>query len=1183
MKILNLCCENINSLKGKSPKIDLASGPLADTGLFVISGPTGAGKSTLLDVICVALYGKTPRLDSKTDHLMSKTSGQCWAEVEFEVAQTHYRSRWELRRSRKKVDGAMQGSKMRLSRLDENGVGEIIEEKTSKVPLAIQELTGLDFQRFCRSMLLAQGEFDAFLKGKENERAELLEKMTGTEVYRDISMHVFETSKMARQAWEQLQSWQTQHLKNKSSRDLNDLEREVKNAQTQMQQKKQALEQISETLKQLREFQEFQKQKEQLQQKQAQWEVAELSEQREQWKVWLRIEPLELPYLQLKNKRYEQEQKHQEFRELEQQQLQNQTQLLSLKEQCQKQTDQLIKLEKEKKEYDETYPAFIELNEKEMQNQRQLQELCAQQKTLAAQADENKMKLNSNKEETQSLKEQHDKLQTEFRRLGSPELQKKILEDLEKECFALEAVQLQYQGLQSELEDLDQKIVNGHQQQEKTNIEWVELLNSQKQLSHQNESFKKREAELRRQLSEDWNAEKAEERYHQLKNIVLLQEELKKVIEKNDITQKHTDSLNRSLQQLHVKKVQLENQLTILEKQVQHESLASHRQDLSPGEPCPLCGALEHPFAKQVSDASVSKSELSDLKNELQEISTQVIREKERLSLQIQQLEENSEFRKNRELELGNLMGDLKVSGEQDLLSEQQKLQSALRLDQELSKLRSDYLEAQSLQIQHQESLNAMQVVKQKHEHNCAELQSKRNQKGEQESYLKNDLAKLEKSISEKQLALELNLDPAEAMIGKLPTLRSDLQDRETRFNFLKNKLLELEKEVVQLTAYSQEFDRQIEKNTNQLKQVETTLSILRLKKKDLHPNADRFLELYQELQQSHEKQKESCRKNEKQVLELQLKGQQVQEQLLSSKQKSVQLKIELEKLYRDFEHQLINQGFENIEAVEAVIQHKDHYTSLKNWNEQHELEKKELQLIQTQLEKKLQQTPSRDLSTCEVKYEELKSVLESIQQSLGALQREKEQELQWQKQFEEQHEKSLAAEKDYLEWEQLRRLIGSADGSAFRKVAQRITLKFLLKLANRHLKTILERYQLVEDPNRDMGIVLKDRYQAMSSRPMETLSGGERFMISLALALALSDISRRHQSIESLFIDEGFGALDVHALDRVLESLDKIRQMGRTIGIISHIDALKERIPVQIQVQPLQGGCSTVRLVGAE
>jgi exonuclease SbcC len=185
-------------------------------------------------------------------------------------------------------------------------------------------------------------------------------------------------------------------------------------------------------------------------------------------------------------------------------------------------------------------------------------------------------------------------------------------------------------------------------------------------------------------------------------------------------------------------------------------------------------------------------------------------------------------------------------------------------------------------------------------------------------------------------------------------------------------------------------------------------------------------------------------------------------------------------------------------------------------------------------------------------------------------------------KQFQDQIESSQKAEKDYLEWEQLRRLIGSADGSAFRRIAQRITLKFLLKLANRHLKTILERYQLVEESDREMGIILKDRYQAMSSRPMETLSGGERFMISLALALALSDISRRHQSIESLFIDEGFGALDVHALDRVLESLDKIRQMGRTIGIISHIEALKERIPVQIQVHPLQGGSSAVKVVGA-
>ena len=187
MKIRKINIQNINSLKG-SFTIDFEEF-LKDEGLFCITGPTGAGKSTILDAITCALYGRTPRLSNPND-LMSKHTGECHCEVEFEIKGEIYTSSWSLHRSRNKPDGKLQSAKMELANIKAN---KIIVSGLLKVPKEIEKITGLDFDRFTKSMMLAQGGFDAFLKANENERSALLEKMTGTQIYKLISQEVYET------------------------------------------------------------------------------------------------------------------------------------------------------------------------------------------------------------------------------------------------------------------------------------------------------------------------------------------------------------------------------------------------------------------------------------------------------------------------------------------------------------------------------------------------------------------------------------------------------------------------------------------------------------------------------------------------------------------------------------------------------------------------------------------------------------------------------------------------------------------------------------------------------------------------------------------------------------------------------------------------------------------------------
>lgn len=193
MKIRSVRLQNLNSLKGEWV-IDFTSSPLSETNLFAITGPTGAGKSTILDAICLALYHETPRLkllSQSSNELMSRHTSECLSEVEFEVRGEIYRAFWSQRRSRGSVDGKLQAAKVELAR----GDGQILADKSSEKLKLIEQITGLDFGRFTKSMLLAQGGFAAFLNASANERAELLEELTGTEIYGDLSMAVFERAK----------------------------------------------------------------------------------------------------------------------------------------------------------------------------------------------------------------------------------------------------------------------------------------------------------------------------------------------------------------------------------------------------------------------------------------------------------------------------------------------------------------------------------------------------------------------------------------------------------------------------------------------------------------------------------------------------------------------------------------------------------------------------------------------------------------------------------------------------------------------------------------------------------------------------------------------------------------------------------------------------------------------------
>ena len=145
--------------------------------------------------------------------------------------------------------------------------------------------------------------------------------------------------------------------------------------------------------------------------------------------------------------------------------------------------------------------------------------------------------------------------------------------------------------------------------------------------------------------------------------------------------------------------------------------------------------------------------------------------------------------------------------------------------------------------------------------------------------------------------------------------------------------------------------------------------------------------------------------------------------------------------------------------------------------------------------------------------------------------------------------------------------MIGAADGNKYREFVQGLTLDNLVQLANQEMGNLHQRYQLKRNQEDKLALQVVDLWQANTVRDVKTLSGGESFLVSLGLALALSNLVSHKTQIESLFLDEGFGTLDGNTLEVALEALERLNASGKLIGIISHVDALKERINHQIHV----------------
>ncbi|WP_061241106.1 SbcC/MukB-like Walker B domain-containing protein [Ectopseudomonas composti] len=1123
MKILSLRLKNLNSLKGEW-KIDFAAEPFAGSGLFAITGPTGAGKTTLLDAICLALYHRTPRmstLSASGNELMTRHTADCLAEVEFEVKGQGYRAFWSQRRARDKVDGALQAPKVELARIEG---GEILTDKIREKESLTAELTGLDFERFTKSMLLAQGGFAAFLEANANQRAELLEELTGTEVYGQISQQVYERTKAAEQALNLLKSRaqgmelldeaqraelqaETERLRNEEAPLLASQQQwlaqrrwreDLQQAEQQQQQARQALHQAQQT---------------------AAAAAADLQRLAASEPA-ARLQPL-----------------YQSMQQAQRDHLQADVSLQALQQQLQNNAEA---------EGQQLWLASRYAGQALLQRQAQLQHLAVQHQRVQAQLDQAPQRA--------QLGELLGGWRAQFDRRSQLQAEQHGLQTrLQNTAQQLQRVQDEVVELERQTHDAGEKLAAAQAAEVQQQQALQALLGEggEAGLRQRWQALQQRLRGLERlqQL--------ADTRAQLLTQIAALQPQL---VRQQQLHTERNEQIVALRERYKTLREQIADKEKLLEQEQRIQALDVYRQQLQAGDACPLCGSHEHPAISEYQALNVPATQQA-----------------------LQLAREELERLKNEGSSLGEAQAKLSAQIEQQQLQLDQAREHLAQRDVQWQQLQAE----QAFELADAAAVREQQQI---HETQLAELQARQTALDSQQRVL--DQARVAREAARQMLeALEKRHLQAQ---GERRTLQTQQADQQQQLDALLHTQQAQEQALLAaldgfaealpadgqawLTA-QQDAWQSWQQNLSQAQQLQEQQREAQRLLGEAQAQAEHWLQRWQaagsaplaepdqEAQPAQALDTALSRLAAVQREGAELKG---REQSLQAQLAQTQARLDetgghwLQALttspFADeaafLAARLDDAERERLSALQARLQQAQSEAGTllaaaeAHWQQLHVQALSTLSLAE--LDEQLLAVQAR-LRTCSERLGELR----------GQLQADEARRSSQQALFAEIETQAV----EQALWQQLNGLIGSADGAKFRKFAQGLTLDHLIHLANRQLARLHGRYQLARKSSGELELEVCDTWQADVARDCRTLSGGESFLVSLALALALSDLVSHKTSIDSLFLDEGFGTLDGETLEVALDALDNLNASGKTIGVISHVEAMKERIPVQLRV----------------
>lgn len=1214
MKIISIKFLNLNSLKGEH-EIRFDQPPFTESGLFAITGPTGAGKTTILDAITVGLYGRVHRHDKDASESMTRFTGETFAEVEFEVNDKLYRARWSIRRSRNRADGALQTAKMELADAITNDI--IIAHPLAAVQNKIVEICGLDYSQFLRSVMLSQGDFTRFLKASENERSELLEKITDTGIYSQISTYVFEKAKEKKLLLDALRARMNDValLSDEEKNAITKTLQEQKHEEARLKQVKLHAEAKINWLQKLASL-DGKRQSHELELKGFRQQAKDNKTDFEKLKQHIAASVYKLALQAV----YEQKRQR---AEIENKVADIDKQLPVLKQGAQQVSTQL---EAATTRYNEAQRALSEaeplleaviIKDTEIEaKEKQLYQTTNAFAGLKKEAEKSKLLMSQKQQEFEACQ---DRIATIERWLDEHQAESNLEKDLQA-----------YQQIKKELAAIDETISKVTKEFSKFEGQQKEEISNLKKSTEQAETVKKVIAVLHVQHKDtsqklqeaagEQVIEEIELQSNALPSLIAvckeqfrLSTEYRKHVDRRQQVNQQLDDLNKKwneegeqLDQLEIDKQKAEEILAdlqqLVELQLRIQKYDEERQLLEPEKPCPLCGSIHHPYVENYYKSRVN--EAVQKRNDHKTYLNVLVKKHTEKSLMVNTLSNNiSQLTK----EFGQLATSIRNAFDvfeknnaelpKPLHIEDSKVLTAIlankerehkKLSEQISKIRS---------LQQQSTIQESQL------------------NGREQESIRSESAVLQ--VEEKIIAIKRNIERLKEDLKIYTSNRENIIDAATTllsgygiaYDATKGSALEeaLKKKLTEYTASLKNLQQlkidigRIEAEFNSAKEVATEKSgklneqalSLKIEQENLLTLKSERKEIFGDKDPSSERKKlnEGLQQSKKVVEKLQNDLHQKEQALKVSEEKSKewqsQLQVVSEK-YKLLHDQLIKtltaEGIASIEQLEALFIPFDEEQQLSALKQQIEqnisittgILKNTEEEYKAEIEKKLTTENQEALLAIQREKEQL---ISAINQQTGALQHKLEEDALTAAKHKEVAAQAEEQQKECSRWDKISQLIGSADGKKFSKFAQGLTLARLTQLANRHLYKLSDRYQILKSAEKDLELQIVDAYQADVVRPMTTLSGGESFLVSLSLALGLSDLAGSKTQINSLFIDEGFGTLDAETLDVAISALENLQASGKMIGVISHVEALKERIGTQIEVSKQPGGYSKIKV----
>ena len=1053
MRIHTIRLANLNALAGEW-EIDLDHPAYADS-IYALTGPTGAGKTTILDAISLALYGRTPRLErigKAGNETMSRHSGHCHAEITFSTRAGRYRSHWSQHRARRKAGGELQNPKHELA---DATSGKILATGLKDTAAAIEKLTGMDYQRFTRAMLLAQGDFAAFLRAAPDERAPLLEQITGTAIYSRISIAVHDRLRAA-QEQERALALDTAGITPLDADTLAALTADTAALQEQLAALETRQQQTAAALTRAQQRSELHAERDRLADEQTAHEaaLARFAPERVRLARAQQAALLDADYARLDTLRRAQQQ--------------DRAALAAL---------------------DEKAPALAAARE------------TAQQQHTAARA-----RVAAEKQRLAAAQPAWQQTRAHDHTLRH---QREQLAALEQHAAAHAAAQSARQKAETAAAAAQQKAENAARA----------CTQAESALA----------AHLAGRLLREYRAEK--------------------------------DSILRELA-YHQRIADLEQQ----------------RAQLHDGEPCPLCGATDHPYAQAL------PARPDDLNARLAALETYL--------KQAEQLE----------TAYTNAQTALTAAR-----TKQQQAESAAALASEKARNTAAYAaQLAALQQTHAQTLAARRAILGERDPDAEENAQQRT------------IAAAETAAEHARSALQQAENRVAANQQQREQLRRRLTDQQTALDREEQhfaaalRAIPLPNETAGENSPSP-AGRSPQRAGTHAKCVRILRGAWGRAGEGVDDNSCAAANTYEAT--DNPLPRGGGPGWGQQTTRAATAG------TITFADEATALRACAEPADRSGNTPSpVGEGWGGGSEPSASATAKTDSKQPLEWGQQttraatagtitftDEAAWQAARLPAAAREALAREAAALDQQTltlrtrqqdCAVRLAALTAqsaddpdaaTLQARQQADNHTRQQQQQALAEKHHRITEHERAVtrlaarqsalaAQQQETRRWQDLHALIGAADGKKYRNYAQSLTFASVIAHANCQLAQLSDRYLLAADPARPLEANIIDNYQGGEIRSAKNLSGGESFIVSLALALGLAQMSGETMQVDSLFLDEGFGTLDEETLDSALETLAQLRTHGKHIGIISHVAALTERIATRITVTPQPGGTSTIR-----